>query len=183
MKILSKAPAIIPSEMPGRKLAPPLLDKANATFIQGGVSIVAASRTRKNVPVTARAVGCRVSPDRRTVTLLLPKMSAHDLLDGIRVSKKVAAVFCLPSTHETIQLKGTHAVIGPASKADVNLARRYDDAFVAVICPLGYAEDLIRALVWFDPADLITVTFRLSAAFLQTPGPRAGEPLKHAHAG
>jgi hypothetical protein len=60
----------------------------------------------------------------------------------------------------------------------IQLAEKYCDAFVAELCPLGYDEPLIRALLWFDPNDLRAVTFTPREAFLQTPGPRAGEPLK-----
>jgi hypothetical protein len=163
--------------MAGRNLAPSLLDEANAAFIQGGVSINASSRTVENIPVMARAVGCRVSRDRRTITLIFHSPSAAGLLDGIHASKQIAAVFSLPSTHQTIQLKGKDAVSVSVQKEDVKLAERYCDVFVADVCPLGYPESLVRALVWFDPNDLTAVTFTPSEAFQQTPGPRAGEPL------
>jgi hypothetical protein len=161
-----------------RNLAPPLLDAANADFIASGVSINASSRTVENIPVMARAVACRVSPDRRTVTLLFPTAGSSELLDGIRASRQIAVVFSRPSTHETVQLKGTDAAIVPPQKRDIKLIEKHCDRFVADLCPLGYDEALVRALMWFDPADLSSVTFGPSEAFIQTPGPRAGEPMK-----
>jgi hypothetical protein len=165
--------------MASRNAAPPLLDEANAAFIEGGVSIVASSSTRENVPVMARAVACRVSLDRRSVTLLFTTQSAQGLLNtGIRSGKQIAVVFSQASTHHTIQLKGKDAVETPPQKRDIKLSERYCDNFVTEICPLGYAEPLVRALLWFDPNELTAVTFTPTDAFLQTPGPRAGEPLK-----
>jgi hypothetical protein len=164
--------------MAGRNDAPPLLNEADAAFIEGGVSIVASSSTRENIPVMARAVACRVSPDLRSISILFTKQSARSLLDGIQSGKQIAVVFSRPSTHRTIQLKGKDAVAGPAQKRDIKLAERHRDHFVADVCPLGYAEPLVRALLWFDPDDLSAVTFTPTEAFLQTPGPRAGEPLK-----
>jgi hypothetical protein len=104
--------------MPGRNLAPPLLDDANAAFIQGGVSINASSRTVENIPVMSRCVGCRISTDRRIITLFFHRPGAENLLAGIRVSQQIAAVFSRPSTHQTIQLKGSDAVAVQVQKRD-----------------------------------------------------------------
>lgn len=164
--------------MAGKNLAPPLLDEADAAFIQGGVTINASACTRENTPVMARAIGCRVSPDRRKITLLLRMAGAEDFLEGIRARRQIAVVFSEPGTHKTIQFKGGDAAAVSVRKADVRLSERYGEAFVAAVCPLGYDESLIRAYVWFDPNDLTAVEFTSSEAFLQTPGPRAGEPLK-----
>ena len=164
--------------MAGKNLAPPLLDEADAAFIQGGVTISASSCTAENAPVMARAVGCRVSPDRRKITLLFRMPSAEEFLEGIRVGRQIAVVFSQPGTHKTIQLKGSDAAVVSVRKGDTQLAERYGDVAVAEICPLGYEESLVRAFMSFDPNDLTAVEFTSSNAFLQTPGPRAGEPLK-----
>ena len=155
-----------------------LLDETNAAFIVGGVSVSAASTRADNTPAMARAVGVRLSRDRQAVTLLIPQSRATDLLEAVRGSRRVAVVFSQPSTHRTIQLKGKDASIGPSQKQDSKINERYADAFVAELCPLGYAEPLIRSLVRSNPTDLIALTFTPDEAFLQTPGPRAGEPLK-----
>jgi hypothetical protein len=172
--------------MAGMRLIPPLLDETNAAFIRGGVSINVSSRTDANIPVMARAIGCRVARDRRTVTLLFWTPSAAEFFEGIRVCKQIAAVFSLPSTNQTIQLKSSDALIIPAEKRDIKVAERYCGGMVADVCSLGYNESLVRTLLWFDPHEITAVRFTPSEAFLQTPGPRSGEPLKsggHAHPG
>jgi hypothetical protein len=166
--------------MAGRTPEPALLDEINAAFIEGGVSTNASSRTSENVPVMARAIGCRVSPDRRTVTLLFHAPAAADFLESIRTSKRIAVVFSRPSTHQTIQLKGSDAVAAVAHKRDVEVTTAYCNAIVAEVSPLGYPEPMLRALLWSEPEGLRTVTFTPTEAFLQTPGPRAGERLKNA---
>jgi hypothetical protein len=156
----------------------PLLDAGTAAFIEGGVSINISSRDANKTPSMARAVGCRVSPDRKSVTILIPKSRAPELLDSISFCHQIAVVFSEPSTHRTIQLKGTDATIVPIERSDARLNERFADAFVAEVCPLGYEEEVIRALVSCDVEDLSAVKFTPSLAFQQTPGPRAGEPLK-----
>jgi hypothetical protein len=89
----------------------PLLDAGTARFIEGGVSINASSRDANKTPSMARAVGCRISADRRSVTVLLAKSRAPELLDSITFCHQIAVVFSEPSTHRTIQLKGTDAAV------------------------------------------------------------------------
>jgi hypothetical protein len=155
--------------------ATPSLQETTATFIQGGVSIIAASSATGNRPVIARALGCRVSRNGRLVTILIP--ASDPVLDAVRATGAIAVTFSQPSTHRTIQLKGKDARETELLRTDRALSRRYAAAFVADVCPLGYSEELMRAILSCEPPDLSPVTFSPTARFLQTPGPRAGEPL------
>jgi hypothetical protein len=155
----------------------PVLSEKWAAFIQGGVAIGAASRDSQNIPTLVRAVGCRVSADRQRVMVLVAKSQAEPLLNAVRSTRMIAVIFTQPSTHISVQLKGNDAVVARARAADAQLKKRCTDAFVADAGSIGYPEDLIRAVVWADEADLMTITFTPISAFLQTPGPRAGESL------
>jgi hypothetical protein len=154
-----------------------LIDAQRSAFVTGGVSIVAASRGPDNAPTIARAAGCRVSPDGRRITLLFSASQAAALLESVRATGALSAVFSQPSTHRTIQLKGADAAVAPARPDDGLLVERYADAFVAELRPLGYSEQLIRALIWGSPEEFVAVSFSPSSAFDQTPGPRAGAPI------
>lgn len=150
-----------------------LLDNATAAFIQGGVSILASSCDGEGCLSVVRAVGCRVSKDLRRVTVLVP--GPHPFLEVVRRSDKIAVAFTRPSTHEALQLKGETVSVARRRQNDPALSARYVDAFAADVCPLGYTREFMRALTWSDPETLAAVTFRPGAAFVQTPGPRAGE--------
>lgn len=102
---------------------------------------------------------------------------AAALIDDVRRTGSIAAVFSKPSTHETMQLKGTDARIVPTEPGDEALAQGYVEAFVAELVPFGYPASVIRAFLTCPPEDLVAVTFTVAAAFSQTPGPQAGEPL------
>jgi hypothetical protein len=172
--------------MPAENLAPPLLDETNAGFITSGVSINASSRTDENIPVMGRVAGCRVSTDRRTVTLFLSNACAPELIEAVRKSGQIAVVFSSPLTAQALQLKGADAAVVRPQDQDFKVLEQHCDTFVTEVCPLDYTEAAIRAYLWFDPADICAVTFTPREAFVQTPGPRAGEPLKggsRAHAG
>jgi hypothetical protein len=154
-----------------------VLDEKWAAFIQGGVSIVAASRDSQNALAMSRALGCRTSGNRQKITLLFFRPQAESLMNAISSTGAIAVVFSQPSTHVSIQLKGSDAARSAPRAADVQLFKRYVETLVRDVVPLGYPEETIRAILWADPADLVAVTFVPTAAFLQTPGPRAGECL------
>jgi hypothetical protein len=156
----------------------PLLDEATAAFIQGAVSVIAAARDVSNMPTLVRAFGCRVSGDRQRVTVFVARSQALALLDDVGVTAAIAVVFTLPSTHRAIQLKGRDARVVPLQAGDLDIVASRVDAFAADLVSLGYAPTLVRALLAFEPDDLVAVGFTASAAFSQTPGARAGAPLR-----
>jgi hypothetical protein len=157
----------------------PLLEEKWSTFIQGGVSIVAASGDSGKVPSIVRAVGCRLSADRKKVTVLVSSSQGKELLDAVRSTGAIAVVFAQPSTHITIQLKSSDARVTQARASDADVVERYTRAFCADLILLGYGESFTRALLWCDEAELIAVTFTPDKAFLQTPGPGAGDFLRN----
>jgi hypothetical protein len=157
--------------------APALLDAEQAAFICGGVGVSAATCRAGALPSMARATGCRVSADRRIVTLLMAATPGAAVLDDVRRGGAIAVVFTLPSTHRTLQLKGNDARIVPLERGDPDLVERYVRAFAADVAAFGFSEAYMRALLACPADDLVGVQFTIAAAFSQTPGPRAGEPL------
>ena len=155
-----------------------VLDAEHAAFVlRPGISITAASRTAANLPQLGRAVGCRVAPDRGHVTVLVPADQNAALVAALRESRAVAVVFSEPSTHRTIQLKGSDAVVEALVVGDAECVARWSDGFVAGLAALGYNGPMVRTFLWCDPAGLVAVRFTPQAAFEQTPGPQAGMPL------
>lgn len=155
-----------------------ILDREDAAFLRiGHLSILGASRGPDNIPFVARAVGYRFSTDLREVILFFPKADAREMLAHIADNGKLAAVFSLSSTHQSLQLKGSDARVGKAVKADLELVNSYCRAFVDHLEKLGFARKAIEAMLAFEPDDLCAVTFTPSAAFSQTPGPNAGRAI------
>lgn len=155
----------------------PLLDAEHTAFIAGPVSINVAACGADGFPALARAVGCMVSEDACSVTIMLSAKAGADAVAGIRRSGLVAVVFSEPPTHRTVQLKGRNAQVFPPEPGDAALAARYREGFTAVLASLGYAEGLVRAFLACPPEDLVRISFEPDAAFSQTPGPKAGEAL------
>lgn len=157
--------------------APARLDAPNADFIQSGLAIDAASFEAGHVPVLARAVACRVAPDRQSVTVFLGATTNRRFLDAVAANRSIAVVFCHPATLQTLQLKGDDAVVAPGTSTDEALVAAAVDAFVDKVVPLGFAASLARRELHVPPGALRAVTFTIAAAFVQTPGPAAGSRM------
>jgi hypothetical protein len=154
------------------------LDKQDAAFLRiDHLSILGASRGPDNIPFVIRALGYRFTSDLGQATLFFPKTDARELLAHIADNGKLAAVFSLPSTHQSVQLKGSDARVGRVVKADLELVNSYCRAFVDHLEKLGFARKAIEAMLAFEPDDLCAVTFTPSSAFSQTPGPNAGRAI------
>jgi len=163
--------------MRGASRRPSPLDADHAAFIQGGVSVIVASRNAELVADVVRGCGCRVSRDRRQVTVLVEPSRAGTLLDDVVANGMVAVVFSQPSTHRTIQLKGSDARIVTVTPADRAVAALHLVAWIEELCSIGYAKEFAGALRG-RAEDLEAIRFTPSAAFQQTPGPGAGQQLE-----
>ena len=156
-----------------------LLDEAAAPFLhRPGISVTAASRDDRNVPRIGRCLGCRVSADREKVTVFIPSGQYRAFFGALSANSAIAVVFSYPTTHQTLQLKGVDAVVGPLTPGDAEIVARHVDNFVEELGGLGYPRDIVRTSQWSEVEELRAVTFTPTAAFEQTPGPGAGAPLR-----
>jgi len=164
--------------MPLPKGAALALGGQDAALLRSGfLSMIAASSGPDNIPSMARALGCHLSPDLRRITLFFSASDARELLDHVALTARLAAVFSVPRTHRALQLKAVDAKIGKPGPDDFQLVCSYRRTFVAHLGDMGYPRHLIEALVDCQPDDLASVIFTPSAAFSQTPGPRAGQAI------
>lgn len=158
--------------------APALLDEAQARFLTERVSILAASCNSACEPSVARAFGCRVAPDRRSITVFLSVAQSAALLSGVRCGAAVAVVFSRPTTHQTLQLKGAEARIVSLEPGDRALMRDYGQSFRDEISALGFDDAFTSAILAAVEEEAVGLVFEPIAAFEQTPGPLAGQPLR-----
>ena len=164
--------------MAERRRTPPVLDEDHAAFIQSGVSVVVATRNADLVPDAVRGCGCRVSRDRRSVTVLVESLRIGSVVADIEANGLIAVVFSQPSTHRTIQLKGTDARVVRVSPRDRDLVEQHLTAWVDELTAIGYRPEFARAVHGDAPDAMVALVFTPTAAFQQTPGPGAGDRLR-----
>jgi len=156
-----------------------ILDERIASFIAGpDISMALASRNAHNVPSLFKAAGCRVNANRTRVTLFVDQQYGAAVVRDLRAGGPLAAVFSVPATHRTLQLKGERAEVSQVTPADREYVRTHIDAIVAHIEALGYTDEALRCYFHYAPEQLVAVSFMPTAVFEQTPGPGAGNRLQ-----
>lgn len=147
-----------------------------AALLARPVSIIAASRDAQLRPHLMRALGCRLSQDRRQVTVLLPLQPAAQVLDDLRANGRIAVVFSEPTTNLSLQLKGDDAQVHPADDDDRALAAAHLERFTVEIGELGFVP-LVAQTVLDAGSGIAAVRFTVREVYEQTPGVRAGARL------
>ncbi|MBU1362873.1 MAG: hypothetical protein KKE51_03500 [Gammaproteobacteria bacterium] len=154
-----------------------MLDHDNAAFIQTGVSISLAACNVDRLPCMSRGLGCKLIDGGRQIAIFIKRSQSAELLENICNTGRVANVFNLPSSNRTLQLKGDDAQILPFDPADLPVIESHIPHFLDEVIPFGMQENMVRALFACTVDDLVTVVYTPNAAFTQTPGPKAGDPL------
>ena len=154
-----------------------MLDRDNAAFILTGVSISLASCGPDRLPSMSRGLGCKLIDGGHQISIFIRLSQSQELLGNIRSSGRVANVFSLPSSNRTLQLKGSDARIVPFAPEDLPVIEAHIADFLLEVVPLGMSEAVVRAILDYQPDDLVSVVYSPCAAFSQTPGPKAGAPL------
>ncbi len=154
----------------------PSLHPEIAAFLGLGLSMHVGACDARGRPQLTRALAVRVV-DRGTVELLVPSAAGAALIAAVGETGVVAAVFCQPTTHRTLQLKGGQALARPVAASDWPGLPHVRQAFADEIEPFGFDAAFCEA--WFGTLDdsLHGILFQPSGAWNQTPGPAAGAPI------
>ena len=161
----------------GPVLAGGVLTPDLAAFCQSGISIVLASCGPNGWPVAGRALGCRIDGAGR-VRVFLRQATNRPLLDAVRAGGGLSASFSKPKTHRTIQLRAARAEVGGLEREDGVLVETQAAAFRDELIDVGYTLSFATIYLAFDPDELASLGFVPEEAFVQTPGPSAGDVLR-----
>lgn len=153
-----------------------MLSTQCANFIQRFTSMSVAARQGQNRPVVGRALGCRVSADRGRLAIFLSASRERQVLECLRDNGAIALTITRPTTHETLQFKGSVLDIVPPSAEDKAAMAAYLQSFVDELVSIGYEAGFARAVLG-GGEDSVAVVFEPLAIFNQTPGPKAGTKL------
>ena len=129
------------------------------------------------MPSMSRGLGCKLIDGSHQIGIFIRLSQSQELLGNIRSSGRVANVFSLPSSNRTLQFKGSDARIVPFAPENLPVIEGHIVDFLLEIVPLGMSEAVVRAILAYQPDDLVSVVYSPCAAFSQTPGPKAGAPL------
>ena len=134
------------------------------------------SRDSQNRPFLGRAAGCHVSSDGR-IKIFVSRRKYPFLLDAVRRTGSVAASFSEPSTNKSLQIKGTGAELAELEPGDADRIASHVNLFAADVERTGTRAALPRTVLASAPEELQAVVFVPAVAFIQTPGPVAGNRI------
>ena len=158
---------------------PIAVDAALQAFIESGVSVLIGTRDEGLVPELVRAWGPHVNRDRRTIRVCVPEATSVRTRTNLVGNGRIAAAFSLPSTYETVQLKGRHLRTSKPSLEDLQRVERHRAAFAEANESIGVPRARTEAFWRRELAGsslFVTIHFLVLAMFNQTPGPAAGAP-------
>lgn len=125
-------------------------------------------------PTIARGLGAQVHDDGE-IDMMISRAQWPDAVAALRSGVRVATTFVRPSTYETYQVKGVVKWVAPTDEADRSSVRTYADSVLSMLTGLGLQRHQILAFLATD--EPVRMRFAPTAAYLQTPGPGAGQPL------
>jgi hypothetical protein len=145
-------------------------------LFQMGIAHQIGACTPAGRPVLCRGLAATVEASGK-VAVLLSAASGFEVLDAIRETAWVAVNVTVPSTYQSLHLKGRDAVTSAASPAHRPLLEASHRAFRDQITPFGFTPEFTQS--WYDVTDddLRVVRFTPLGAWNQTPGPGAGNRL------
>lgn len=155
-----------------------VLDERSAAMMQLGGAMAVASCDAQHRTSLVWGHGSRISEDRRSVTVFVAASQSAELLQHVAQTQRIAVVYTEMPSNRSLQIKGQDAAVSPLEPGDHARVMANCAAFVAKALQEGYPEPPMRAYVRVEPDDIVAVSFTPSAAFVSTPGPHAGQPLR-----
>lgn len=154
------------------------LTREEADFIQSGLSILVAACGGEGRPVLGFANGCVVDPARAGEVRLLVRGGLNaGVVAACSGGSAVAATFA-NLAHRSLQLKASRAEARAPEPGDLAALARQSALYRDWLALIGFGDDYCALFAGYDPDEVVAIAFRPEQAFVQTPGPRAGEPLR-----
>jgi cysteine synthase len=143
-------------------------------LLEGLVAVHVGTRDAALVPDEVMAAAALLDEEGRRLTVYLPVATSESSLANLRENGAVAVVLSQPLTHRTVQLKGRAETVRAAREDEREAVQRFAAGFDAEVEAIGLPTAVVRRRTkWPCHA----VTFVVTEAYEQTPGPRAGEPI------
>ena len=141
-------------------------------FIHGPTLTWLGSRDDRLRPSVAWAFGARVDAANELITAFVPDIEGGEVLRDLARNGMAALTAVDGISHEAYQFKGRHVETRPSTAEERAVQDIHRSKLLSHYA--SYPEALFSGFV-FHPST--AVTFRVEEAFVQTPGPGAGERL------
>jgi hypothetical protein len=147
-----------------------------AEFCESGVSVVIAACASDGMPIAGRAKACRILPGGRMRIFLSEALNAP-LLVAFGQGSPIAVTFSAPRNHRSIQVKALSVRRVELDEGDLAEVDRQVRAFENDLVFVHYSRRFSQHYTAYHPEQTIAIEIEPTDAFVQTPGPGAGEQL------
>lgn len=152
-----------------------MIDRDLAGFLQQGLAIHVGVRDEHLQPEGGRGVAVHVEPDGRHLVVFLSTAAAARLLPHLRTNAQAAIAFVRPVDDRAVQVKGTAVADREADADERELVQAQWNGFRDQLERIGIPRATSEGWSWW-PA--VAIRVRATAIFDQTPGEKAGTPLR-----
>ena len=154
-----------------------LLLEEIAEHVASGVIIYVATRNSSLEPEATIAMGFKSDCSRQLFTVYVPEKAAAKTLANLTDNGAIAVTMTRPIDHKSVQIKGRAVRTRPADDADRALLNVHRAALTEQFALVGVPRSITRRLTNWPS---VAIDVEVTAAFSQTPGPQAGQPLRRA---
>ncbi len=150
-------------------------DQVHQTASRLGMSILVGAVDGEGVPSCCRGMALVPHDDRRMATVYVPLATSRDIVAAAASTRRIAVVASQPVEHTSVQLKGTVKNLRLADESEAALVDQRLAAFADVLARIGTPRQIARS---FNHWPAFAIEFEVEETFEQTPGPKAGEPIR-----
>jgi hypothetical protein len=152
-----------------------VIEAGVASFIEGRVMILIATRNAAHRPMIGRATGARFDTESGRITLLVSASQWPDAVAHALPGAPLSATFVKPDSYRAYQIKGPVADQRPANAVEQARGTHYVEDMLDTMGALGVTRLQLSSTL--SDRDLVRISFYPRDLFVQTPGPQAGQRL------
>lgn len=146
------------------------------SFLHGPILCWVGTRDAQLRPSVTWAFGVRVSAAADEMTVLVPEVEAVSTKRNLEHNRLVAFTAVDPVTHEAYQFKGASSELRPSTEEE-RAIQEIHRSKASSYYTSHYPHVPRELLTGYTVHPSTALTFRVEQAFVQTPGPKAGQPL------
>ncbi|PZU87428.1 MAG: hypothetical protein DI528_07325 [Shinella sp.] len=152
-----------------------MIEAGVASFIEGRVMILIATRNDAHRPMIGRATGARFDCANGRISLLVSASQWPDAVAHAVPEAPISATFVKPDNYKAYQIKGPIIDVREADTIDQARGSQYVNDMLAEMGALGVSRLQLSSTL--SDRNLVRITFFPRDLFVQTPGPEAGRRL------
>lgn len=145
-------------------------------FCESGVSVVLGVSTVSGQPLVGLGLACHVTSGGK-MRVFLREPANVPLLAAVAGGSAVALTFSEPRTHRSIQVKADRARRVELEDDDLERVARQVEYFESELVFINYTPRFAAYYCAYRDEEVVALELSPRQAFVQTPGPGAGEQL------